>query len=89
MVTDASIKNNVATSISHIHVHDKLLIKTIYHVVNITITEAKLFTIRCSINQAINIKDISKVIVITDSLHAVKILLTTHHICFKYIWYPF
>ena len=69
VVTDASIKNNVATSISYIHVHDKPLIKTIHHMVNITTTEAKLFAIRYSISQAMNIKNISKIIVITDSLH--------------------
>ena len=54
VVSDASIKNNVAISISHVHVHDKpvikTVIKTIHHMVNVTTTEAELFAIRCSIN---------------------------------------
>ena len=59
VVTDTSIKNNVATSI----------IKTLHHVVNVKTTEAELFTIRCGINQATNIKDISKIVIITDLLY--------------------
>ena len=72
VISDASIKNNVITSIVHIHVHDKPIIKTIYHTVNIIFIEAELFTIRCSINQATNIPSISKIIVITDSIYATR-----------------
>ena len=50
VVFNATIKNNVATSISHIHIHNKLVIKTLYHIVNVTTTEAELFAIRYSIN---------------------------------------
>ena len=49
-VTDESIKNDIATSISHIHSCNHPLIKTVYHVAFVTSTEAELFTIRCSIN---------------------------------------
>jgi len=70
VVTDVSIKNNVATSIAHIHVHDKPVIKTVYHAVNVTTMEAELFAIRCGINQATSIPGISKIVVITDLLHA-------------------
>jgi len=59
-ITDASIKNNMATSIAYVHIHDRPVTKTLHHVVNVTTTEAELFTIRCGINQATNIKDISK-----------------------------
>ena len=55
VVTDASIKNHIATSIAYIHIQNKQVIKTIHHIVNITITEAKLFSIRCGINQATNL----------------------------------
>jgi len=34
VLLDASIRNNVATSISHIHSHNRLVIKTIHHVIN-------------------------------------------------------
>ena len=72
IASDASIKNNVAISTAHIHTHDKLLIKTIHHVVNVTSMEVELFAIRCSINQATCINNISKIIIITDSIHIVK-----------------
>ena len=80
VIIDASIKNNVATSISHIHIHNKPIIKTLHHVVNITSTEAELFIIRCGINQATKSNNISKIIVITNSIHTTrKIFDTTSH----------
>ena len=69
---DTSIKNNVAMSIAHIHTHDKPLIKTIHHAVNVTSIEVELFTIRCGINQVMCIDNISKIIIVTDSIHMVK-----------------
>ena len=69
VVTDTSIKNNIATSIAHIHICDKTVTKTIHHAVNVLTTEAKLFPIRCGINQATSIPGISKIIVITDLLY--------------------
>ena len=50
IVSDTSIKNQVATSIVHIHIHDSLVIKTIYHAITVMITEAELFAIRYDIN---------------------------------------
>jgi len=70
MVTNTSIKNNAATSITYIHICDKAVTKTIHHTVNVLTTETKLFTIRCGINQATSILGISKIVVITDLLHA-------------------
>jgi len=72
VVTDASIKNDIATFISHMHIANSLLIKTLHHIVFVTSTEAELFAIRYSINQASNKKDISKIIIITDSTHVAK-----------------
>jgi len=46
VASDVSIKNNVAISIVHIHTFNKLLTKTIHHVVHVTSTEAELFAIR-------------------------------------------
>ena len=70
IASDASIKNNIATSITYIHMVNKPLMKTIHHAVNVTSTEAELFAIRCSINQSIHFDNISKIIVITDSIYA-------------------
>jgi len=50
VASDASIKNNIATSISHIHMVDKPLTRIIHQAVNVTSTEAELFAIRCGIN---------------------------------------
>ena len=72
IATDVSIKNNVATSITHIHIHDKSLTKMIHHTVHITSTEAELFAIRYSINQSTCLNNVSKIIVVTDSIYTVK-----------------
>ena len=68
----ASIKNQVATLIVHIYVHNNPVIKTLHYVVNITFTRAELFTIRYCINQATQLANINCIIVITDSLHTTK-----------------
>jgi len=72
ITSDASIKNSVAISIVHIHTHDRPIIKMIHHAVNVTNTEAELFAIRYGINQVSCLNYISKIIVITDSIHAAK-----------------
>jgi len=50
IVTDASIKNDIATLILHIHQANCTLIKTVYHAAFVTSSEAELFAIRCGIN---------------------------------------
>ena len=77
VVSNASIKNDIATLILHIHICDQSLVKTVHHVAFVTSTEVELFAIRCGINQACNKENISKVIVITDSIHAAKKIFNT------------
>ena len=72
VITDASVKNSVAMSISHIHVHNKPVVKTLHHAVNVTSTEAEFFVLCCGINQATSSHEISKIIAITHSFHAAK-----------------
>jgi len=72
VVTDASVKNNIAISVSHVYICDHPLIKMVYCAAFITSTEVELFAIRCSINQAYSKENISKIIVVTDSIHAAK-----------------
>ena len=50
MVMNTSVKNNVASSIAYIHVHNKLIVKTLHHAINVTSTKAEFFAIRCGIN---------------------------------------
>jgi len=59
-------------SIAHIHVHNKPMVKTLHHIINVTSTEAEFFVLYCGINQAICSHEISKIIVITDLFHATK-----------------
>ena len=72
VIMDTSIKNNIAMSISHIHTANHPLIKTVHHALFVISMEVELFAIRCSINQTSSIDNISKIIVIADSIHAAK-----------------
>ena len=72
VISDVSIKNDIATSVSHIHSVNQPLIKTVHHASFVTSTEAKLFAIRCGINQACSLDYINKIIVVTDSIHVAK-----------------
>jgi len=72
IVSDISIKNNVATSIAHVHSFSNPLKKTFHHAISVTSTEVKLFTIRCRINQATQISGTFHIIIVTDTLHAVQ-----------------
>ena len=72
IVSDMSIKNQVTTLISYVHIHDSLVIKTIHHTINIMSTEAELFAIRYDINQATHLTNINQIIIIIDSIHAAK-----------------
>jgi len=51
---------------------DWLVVKTLHQAVNISTMEVELFAIRCSINQAVGILNIKKIIIITDSLHTAR-----------------
>jgi len=72
MISNASIKNDIATLVSHIHSVNQPLIKTVHHASLVTSTKAELFAIRCGINQACSLDHINKIIVITDSIHTAK-----------------
>ena len=72
IVMDASIKNNITTSISHVHLTNHPVTKILHHVAFVMSTEAELFAIRCSINQACIKENVFKIIVITNSIHAAK-----------------
>jgi len=72
VVSDTSIKNHVATSISYIHSYNKPVVKTMYRAINITTTEAELFTIHCGINKAVTNSDVNHIVIITNSLYTAK-----------------
>jgi len=71
----------VTTSITHIHICNKAIVKPLHHVVNVISIEAELFAIRCGINQTTNTQRISKIIVIIDLIHTVqKFFNTSYHL---------
>ena len=72
VVTDTSIKDNITTLVVHVHQANSPLIKTVHYAVFVTSSEAELFAMRCGINQACNKDNISKIIIITDSIHSAK-----------------
>ena len=72
VITDASIKNNIATSILYIHSANRPLIKTVHHASFVTSMEAELFAIRCGINQSCSINNVSKIVIVTNSIHVAK-----------------
>ena len=53
IITNTSIKNNIATSVSHMYKRQKVITKSVYHAINITSIKAELFAIRCEINYAV------------------------------------
>jgi len=77
IVTDTSIKDNIATSIAHVHQANSPLIKTVHHAVFVTSSEAELFAMRCGINQACNKNNISKIVIITNSIHSAKCIFNS------------
>ena len=69
IITNASVKNNVASSILHIH-REQNIAKNIHHTMNITSTLVELFAIRCGINQTIQLQDIDYIIIVIDPILA-------------------
>jgi len=59
------------------HLANHSLTKTVHHVAFVTSTEAELFVIRYGINQACIKENMSKIIIITDSIHVVKKIFDT------------
>ena len=72
IILDTSIKNQIVISIAYVHIYDSPVLKTIHYTINITTTEAKLFTIKYNINQVICLNNINWIIIITDSIYATK-----------------
>ena len=77
IVSDASIRNSIAISISHIYSHLNNIKKIIYHTVNVTSTEAELFAIRCEINQAIQISEAIHIIIIIEIIHTAQYIFNS------------
>jgi len=72
IISDVNIKNSVATSILHIYSGSNIQAKTIHYTINITSTKAELFTIRYGINQAVQVQDVTYIIVITNAIHSTR-----------------
>jgi len=68
IISDISIKNNVATLVSYIHRDQEIIAKSVHYIMNITSIEAKLFIIRYRINHTIYLQDITCITIITDTI---------------------
>ena len=77
ITSDASLKNNVATSVTHIQRGQALITKAIYHAMNISTTEAELFAIGRGISQAAHTDSITNIAVVTDTIPAAKRIFDT------------
>jgi len=72
IISDASIKNNVAISVLYIYFNYSTLLKTIHHIINVTSTKTELFVIKCRINQTIQVPNTEHIIVITNVIHTAR-----------------
>ena len=72
IISDMSVKSNIITLVSYIQRGHKMIVKTIHHAMNILLTEAELFAIRCGINQVYQMQGVTCIVVITDTIHAAK-----------------
>jgi len=68
IILDMSIKNNIATLISHIHKDYEIIAKSIYYTTNINFIKAELFTIRYEINHVIHLQDINHILLLSQML---------------------
>ena len=71
IISDTSIKNDIATLILHICSGQNILAKTLHHAFNITSTKMELFAIRCNINQAVQVVNATHII-ITNAIHSIR-----------------
>ena len=50
IIFDASVKNNITTSISHIWRKHNTIMKSVHYTMNVSSTEVEIFAIRCGIS---------------------------------------
>ena len=72
IISDTSIKNNVTTSISHIYNGHNIIAKILHYTTNIIFIEVEIFSIRYEINQAVQVSNIKQIIIITNTISAIK-----------------
>ena len=87
VVSNTNIKNQVAISITYIHIHNTPIVKMIHYAINVIFIKAKSFVIRCSLNQTTQLTNIECIIVVTDSIHIVKKYSTLSFICIRSRYY--
>ena len=72
IIINASVKNNIVTSVSHIYRRQKVIYKSIHHAINITVIKAELFAIKYRINYVVQLQDVACIIIVTDIILAAK-----------------
>lgn len=71
IISNTSIRNNIAMFIIYVYSYSNIVKKILHYAINVTLTEAEIFAIRCRINQAIQVLDVFHIIIITDTIHIV------------------
>jgi len=72
VISDTSVKNNMATLILHIYREQEIITKSVHYTMNITFSETEIFAIKCNINHATQLQGILYIIVITDIIPATR-----------------
>ena len=73
IISDINIKNNIATLIPHICKGQEIIAKSVHYAINVNLTKAELFAIRCRINHTIYLQDVTHIIIIIiDAILATK-----------------
>ena len=70
IITNVSLKNNIATMVSHTCRGQEIIAKMTHHTTNINSTKVELFAIICGINYADYLLDVNHIIVIIDAISA-------------------
>ena len=71
IISNTSIGNNIAMFIIYVYSYSNIVKKILHYAINVTLTEAEIFSIRGRINQAIQVLDVFHIIIITDTIHIV------------------
>ena len=83
IIINTSVKNSIAAFIIYMHIHNKPIIKMLHYAINVISTKAELFAIRYSINQAIHLNDILRIIIVTNSIHVARKIFSSSSYFFQ------
>ena len=72
IISDTSVKNNIAILVSYIWRRHEIIAKTDHHVMNILLIEALIFAIRHGISQVSQMQGVTYIVIIIDAIYTTK-----------------